>query len=111
MGRIGFQKNPKMFNEIAKSLPELEFTWIGDGELRKELTSPNITITGWKERKEVLKILNDNDIFILLSLWEGLPISLLEAMYMKKVCIVSDVIGNRDVTENGKDGFYLQQIR
>lgn len=105
VGRIGFQKNPKMFNEIAKSLPELEFTWIGDGELRKELTSPNITITGWKERKEVLKILNDNDIFILLSLWEGLPISLLEAMYMKKVCIVSDVRGNRDVIENGKDGF------
>ena len=105
VGRIGFQKNPKIFNEIAKSLPELEFTWIGDGELREELTSPNIIITGWKERKEVLKILNDNDIFILPSLWEGLPISLLEAMYMKKACIVSDVIGNRDVVINLKNGY------
>lgn len=105
VGRIGFQKNPKMFNEIAEKFPKVQFTWIGDGELRNELTSPNITITGWKERKDVLKELNNNDIFLLTSLWEGLPISLLEAMYMKKVCIVSDVIGNRDVIENGKNGY------
>lgn len=105
VGRIGFQKNPKMFNEIAKEFPNLQFTWIGDGELRNELTSPNITVTGWKERKEVLKELNNNDIFLLTSLWEGLPISLLEAMYMKKICIVSDVIGNRDVINSGKNGY------
>lgn len=94
-----------MFNEIAKNFPNIKFTWIGDGELRNELTSENISITGWLGRKEVLKELNKNDIFILPSLWEGLPISLLEAMYMKKICIVSDVIGNRDVIENFKDGF------
>ena len=68
-----------MFNEIAKNFPNIQFTWIGDGELRSELTSKNITITGWLERKDVLKELNNNDIFILTSLWEGLPISLLEA--------------------------------
>lgn len=27
---------------------------------------------------------------------EGLPISLLEAMYMKKSCVVSNVIGNNE---------------
>lgn len=105
VGRISFQKNPKMFNEIAKSFPNLKFTWIGDGELKEELTSPNITITGWKSREAVLQILNNNDIFLLPSLWEGLPISLLEAMYLKKICIVSDVIGNKDVIDNGKNGF------
>lgn len=42
--------------------------------------------------------------FILPSLWEGLPISLLEAMYLKKICLVSDVIGNRDVIKNGING-------
>lgn len=110
-GRIGYQKNPKMFNEIARSLPEVQFTWIGDGDLKQELTAPNIIITGWKERKEVLKILNNNDIFILTSLWEGLPISLLEAMYMKKICIVSDVIGNRDVIKNEKNGFIASNIK
>ena len=105
VGRIGFQKNPKLFNDIATMLPDIQFTWIGDGELRDEIKSPNIKITGWKERKEVLKILNDNDIFILPSLWEGLPISLLEAMYMKKICIVSNVIGNRDVINSYENGF------
>lgn len=109
VGRIGFQKNPKDFNKIAEMFPNIKFTWIGDGDLKYELTATNIEITGWKERKDVLQILNDNDIFILTSLWEGLPISLLEAMYMKKICIVSDVIGNRDVIEDGKNGFILKE--
>ena len=109
-GRIGNQKNPVMFNEIAKQFPNMEFTWIGDGEQRNKLTSPNINITGWKSRKEVLRILNNNDIFILTSLWEGLSISLLEAMYMRKVCIVSNVIGNRDVIQDGVNGYVANDI-
>ena len=109
-GRIGNQKNPVMFNEIAKKFPNIEFTWIGDGMQKNKLTSPNINITGWKSRKEVLRILNDNDIFILTSLWEGLSISLLEAMYMRKVCIVSNVIGNRDVIQDGVNGYVADNI-
>lgn len=107
-GRIGFQKNPELFNNIAENFPNLKFTWIGDGELKDKLTSPNIKVIGWKSREEVLKIVNDNDIFILTSLWEGLPISLLEAMYLKKVCIVTNCIGNRDVIKNGKNGFIIK---
>ena len=117
-GRIGFQKNPVLFNQIAEKLPKNKFTWIGDGDLRTELTSSNIQVTGWRERKEVLKILNDSDIFILTSLWEGLPLSLLEAMYMNKICIVTNVIGNRDVIKNNVNGFiandcdeFLDKIR
>lgn len=105
IGRIGYQKNPKLFNEIAESLPNNKFTWIGDGKLKNELTSPNIKITGWKNKEEVLEELNKNDIFILTSLWEGLPIALLEAGYMKKLCIVTDVIGNRDVIKNNENGY------
>ncbi len=105
IGRINYQKNPKEFNQIATENINKEFTWIGDGNLKNELKGKNINITGWKTRKEVIKILNDNDIFILPSLWEGLPIALLEAMYMKKLCIVSNVIGNKDVIENSQNGF------
>lgn len=105
IGRVECQKNPKCFNEVAKKFPKNEFIWIGDGELEQELTSPNITVTGWKTREETLNILNKCDIFLLPSLWEGLPISLLEAMYLKKLCLVSNVVGNRDVIENGKNGF------
>ena len=109
VGRIEYQKNPELFNEIAKKLPEFQFMWIGDGELKEKLNSTNITITGWKSREEVLQLLNEQDIFILTSLWEGLPISLLEAMYMKKICIVSNCIGNKDVIENEKNGYIAEQ--
>lgn len=105
VGRIGYQKNPKEFNEIAESLPNAKFTWIGDGELRNELTAKNITITGWKKRSEVLELVSKEQIFILSSAWEGLPMTLLEAGYMNKLCIVSNVIGNRDVVENNRDGY------
>ena len=109
-GRIGYQKNPELFIGIAEKLPNIKFTWIGEGDLKNKLTAKNITVTGWKERKEVLQILNDNDIFILTSLWEGLPISLLEAMYMKKICVVSNVIGNRDVIKDNKNGYIANNL-
>lgn len=105
LGRICYQKNPKMFNEVAELLPEVKFLWIGDGELREELTAPNIEVTGWEERRAALEMGSNADIFLLTSLWEGLPVSLLEAMYMKKPCVVSDVIGNHDVIHNGENGF------
>lgn len=110
IGRIGFQKNPELFNEIAKSFPNIQFTWIGDGELKNKLTSENIKITGWMKREDVLRKVANNDIFILPSLWEGLPIALLEAMYLGKVCIVSNVIGNRDVINNNINGFICNQL-
>ncbi len=104
-GRIMQQKNPSLFNEIAECLPDIQFTWIGGGELECLLRSSNIEITGWVSRENALATLRDADFFILPSLWEGLPISLLEAMYMKKVCLVSGVTGNRDVIRNGENGF------
>lgn len=110
VGRIGFQKNPELFNKIAEEFPNINFTWIGDGELKEKLTSKNIKVTGWAKREDVLKQVAENDIFILPSLWEGLPIALLEAMYLKKICIVSNVIGNRDVIKNGENGFICDSL-
>lgn len=109
-GRIGFQKNPELFNKVAESIPNVHFTWIGDGELKEVLISKNIQVTGWAKREDVLNRINEADIFILPSLWEGLPITLLEAMYLKKVCIVSNVIGNRDVIKNEKNGFVCDSL-
>lgn len=105
LGRICYQKNPKLFNEIALQLPQVHFIWIGDGELRKCLTAPNIEITGWVKREEALQYSMRATVFILTSLWEGLPMSLLEAMCMKKLCVVTDVIGNRDAIQNGRNGY------
>lgn len=110
VGRIGYQKNPELFNKIAERFPDIEFTWIGDGNLKDVLISPNIKITGWCDRENAIKQIYQNDIFILPSLWEGLPITLLEAMYLKKICIVSNVMGNKDVIKNEVDGFICQTI-
>lgn len=86
--------------------------WIGDGELRTELSSSNIKVTGWISRDEALRQAIKADVFFLLpSLWEGLPISLLEAMYMrKKTCVVSNVIGNRDVILSERNGYVCNTI-
>lgn len=111
IGRISSQKNPKLFNEIAKAFPNYEFLWIGDGEQKNELTSSNITVTGWLSRDKALEFANRSDIFILTSLWEGLPMSLLEAMYLQKPCIVSDVVGNRDVIQDSKNGFVCVDLK
>ena len=110
LGRICYQKNPRLFNKVAEALPEIKFMWIGDGELRDELKSPNIEITGWVRREEALRYSLQGDVFILTSLWEGLPISLLESMYMKKLCVVNNVIGNRDVIHNGENGFVCDSV-
>lgn len=110
LGRICYQKNPSLFNKIALAMPHINFIWIGDGELREELTAPNIKVKGWLEREKALEIATKSSIFMLTSLWEGLPISLLESMYMKKHCVVSNVIGNNDVIRSGKNGYVCDEV-
>lgn len=110
LGRICTQKNPALFNEVALAMPEVKFIWIGDGELSYELTAPNIEIKGWMERKKALNLAQKSSAFMLTSLWEGLPISLLESMYMKKYCVVSNVIGNNNVIKNAYNGFLCNEV-
>ncbi|WP_345766370.1 glycosyltransferase [Chryseobacterium endophyticum] len=111
IGRLTPQKNPKLFNDIAKLIPEADFIWIGNGELQYEIKSENITVTGWvKTRSDLLKKLNDIDIYIQVSLWEGLPIALIEAMAMRKPLVVSNIIGNKDCVEEGYNGYVFDTL-
>lgn len=110
IGRISPQKDPSMFNEIAKRFPNLNFIWIGDGNLNNLLTAKNIKITGWLKANQALKIAAKCDVFVLTSLWEGLPMSLLESMYMRKICVVSNVIGNNNVIKNNVNGFLCNSL-
>ncbi len=111
VARITFARNPSMFNEIANLFPNYQFVWIGDGELRHLITAPNIKVTGWfMESKKVLEELNKFDIYLQTSLWEGLPIAVLEAMAMQKPVIATNIIGNKDVVENGETGFLFDDI-
>ncbi len=110
LGRVCFPKNPALFNKIAESMPDVNFLWIGDGEMRDELCAPNIEVTGWLEREEAVKRLACADAFIMTSLWEGLPLSLLEAMYMKLPCIVSGFLGGLEIIRNGETGYVCDDV-
>ncbi len=106
LGRITFARNPSLFNKLALAFPDISFKWIGDGELRNEITAPNIEVTGWfTDRSIGLSHLNDLDIYLQTSLWEGLPISLLEAMALEKPILATNIIGNKDVVVHGETGF------
>jgi glycosyltransferase involved in cell wall biosynthesis len=111
VGRLTPQKNPKAFNEIALKFPHVDFIWIGDGELMDDITSENIKVTGWvRTREELLQKINTLDLYIQVSLWEGLPIAILEAMAMRKPLLVSNVIGNKDTVDESYNGFVYNTI-
>lgn len=103
VGRLSIQKNPKLFNDVALEFidnPDIQFIWCGDGELKSDLTSPNIKCTGWIERKKLENYLANADIYLSTSLWEGLPLSVLEAMSIGLPVVLSDCVGNRDLVED-----------
>lgn len=111
VGRITFARNPYLFNKIAKKYPDINFVWIGDGELNHEITAPNIRITGWMlEQSNVLRELNAIDVYIQTSLWEGLPIAVLEAMALQKPVLATNVIGNKDIVVHNETGFLFDTI-
>ena len=118
LGRACVQKQPQVFNRIAELVPEADFIWIGNGELDNFLTASNLTVTGWKDRKEALAMAKGADAFILCSLGEAIAMSLIENMYIKKLCLVSNTMGNKSVIKNGINGYvcdkpeeYAQKIR
>lgn len=108
VGRVTPQKNPQLFNEIAEDFIDdkrIKFTWVGDGELRDELKSQNIDITGWKTQKEVLEELCKGDIYLSTSLWEGLPLAVLQGMSVGLPLVLSNCIGNVDLVQEGENGW------
>jgi len=108
-GRILPQKCPQRYAELAKLVPQDEIVWIGDGELKTVLQGQeNLRVLGWMSRGEVIETVRTLDVFLLLSDSEGLSISLLEAMAAGAVCIASDIEANRQVLQNGVDGFLVK---
>ncbi|RTY76345.1 glycosyltransferase [Flavobacterium sp. LS1R10] len=110
-GRITAARNPRQFNAIALQFPEYQFVWIGDGEERDKITAPNIKITGWFiEKKQVYEQINALDIYLQTSLWEGLPIAVLEAMALQKPIIATKINGNKDTVVHKETGFLYQEL-
>lgn len=110
-GRISYQKNPGLFAKMAVAFDdaEAEFVWVGttaagQEQLGSELGN-RVTVTGWLPRQEALREIAAGDIYLQTSRWEGMPISVIEAMMMGLPVVVSDVVGNRDAVTHGATGF------
>ncbi|WP_394866662.1 glycosyltransferase family 4 protein [Paraclostridium bifermentans] len=117
-GRLDSQKDPLTFLKIAKSVLELNqnitFLYIGDGELKKEANKfiidndmeSNVLLTGFS--KDVEKIIQIIDIYLITSLYEGLPYSLIEALKYKLPIVATDTIGNNEIVIDGKNGLLFK---
>jgi glycosyltransferase involved in cell wall biosynthesis len=81
-GRIGAQKDPAMYAEIARRLPHLQFFWIGDGEpeLKARLEGAGVHCLGWCSREDVDRYLRSADLYLHTGAWEAAPIAVAEAV-------------------------------
>ena len=105
LGSARVQKQPQVFNRIAELVPEANFLWIGNAEHPEVFTAPNLKLTGWMDRHDALAMAKGCDAFILCSLGEAIAMSVIENMYLKKLVLVSDVVGNNSVIHDGINGY------
>lgn len=95
------KKNIEMFNLS-------EFNFVGKGPLFSKVEktindknlSSNINLMGFRE--DVIDIVGQSDVFLLISKYEGLPISIIEGLSLSKPIISSNVGGVSElINENG----------
>lgn len=110
IGRLSKEKN--LFNLIdAISQMNLVLDIYGKGQLQKKLylcakkLGARVNFMGVVPNNELPQILNRYRYFVLPSLYEGMPKSLLEAMACGLVCIGTDVEGINEIIENDVDGY------
>lgn len=109
IGRITEQKNPQLFNQIARYFGDdsrIRFTWVGDGELREQLEAKNISVTGWVTPDEVRAHLESSHVYLSTSKWEGMPLAVLEAMAHRLPVVLSRCVGNIDLVEFGNGSLF-----
>ena len=108
--RFVTQKNIDEIIEIASRLSKYKFLIVGDGPLKKKIVSSinklinkNVSLLGAK--KNIYKYLSVADIYLSTSLYEGLPLSVLEAMSVGLPIVASNVIGNSDTIKHAESGY------
>ena len=114
VGRVvdykGIMELIEAFGEVSTKYPDAVLNVYGDGEdleKYKSLACDNERICFHGRTNEPLKVLAENEIFVLPSYREGLSLSLLDAAMMGKKIIASDVDGNPEVVENGETGLLV----
>jgi len=104
----------KSFNQITKELPDSRLIIVGDGIYRKEIEciaedleiASKIIFTGFLDNP--LIPLNLCDIYTHISLQEGFPLAILEAMSCEKAIIASNTGGIPEVITDGENGLLVE---
>lgn len=110
VGRVSKQKNPffamDVFQKVAKKDSNAEYWWIGSGPLDNELEqyveklglSNKVKLFG--SRHDIVDLYQAADVFFLPSLFEGLPVTGVEAQAMGLPCVISEKITKEVVYTN-----------
>lgn len=114
VSRFDEQKNQKILiksmPDILSSIPEAKLVLVGNGKLLEECKkiakslgiSERVIFAG--ERNDLEKIYPLIDIFIFPSLWEGLSLTLLEAMASGRCIIAGRIPSNMEIINDGENG-------
>lgn len=120
IGRITHQKRPEHFVQLAAHLVKkghnVDFELLGVGLhdhlleetkalIKEHQLEDSISLSNWGSYMQVIDFYETLDVFVLTSLFEGLPFSLLEAMDYGLPCLVSNVDGNKDAVKHGENGY------
>ncbi len=107
----------KAFTLLKKQLPVEnmpQLTIVGDGDQREQLEQycqehALSTVEFLGARDDIEQILSETDVFVLSSIAEGIPMTILEAMSAKTPIVATRVGGIPEVVEDGKEGFLVDK--
>jgi len=119
IGRFNYQKNHRglldAFSLILKKQPNCCLNLLGDGELLQEMEAYAEEL-GIREKvifhgsqSNVCPYLHNADIFLLPSKFEGMPMTIIEAMGTGLPVVASAVGGVPDMLRNGESGMLVSQ--
>ncbi|MBZ0293863.1 MAG: glycosyltransferase [Anaerolineae bacterium] len=109
----GLHHGLEAFAQVRQQVPDAHYVLAGEGDRRAELEAlagqlgikDNVHFLGWQ--RDAHAVLNAVDVLLLPSLWEGLPVSFLEAM-SHGLPIVSTAIGPvQEAVIDGETGFLV----
>lgn len=98
---------------ILERHPDLHVLLVGDGPLRSAISTSIAQLRGADRvhrvgnRHDVGDLLAASDVFVLPSLWEGLPMALLEAMATGLPVVATSVSGSGQVVVDGESGMLV----
>lgn len=118
VGRFSEQKNHigliESFKLVHDKYPNTILQLIGDGDLIDQIKNKvielkieaNVEFLGLQA--DVYPFLNNADIFVLPSLWEGMPITLIEAMATGLPIVATSVGGVSDMIKDEANGLLVE---